>query len=466
MTLSVDSAPLTAPQTDVCGAIVTSTTWTAAASPYLVTCDVTVNAGVTLTLEPGTRVRFREPNYSQGIGLVVNGTLRAQGTADAPIVFTSNRSSPQKGDWKGISFGASSTNSLLDHVVVEYAGAFDSYQGQTSGVTLNTSSVTVTNSAIRHNQYTGLNVASGSPTLTDNDITDNATGIRVTTGTPNIRRNDLHGNRDYALKNEASTCLDAQDNWWGSDFGPNDPSATTDACGQGARTGPGDKVSDNVNYTPWRTHGVLQMLYLPIVARCWTLEPPQPPRTPDINAIDNGDGDGRYTVTWTATGGCGGTEYTLEEDDNPSFASPTTVYTGPLTSKEISGKNVGTYYYRVRARNPQGTSEWSASRSVVVTVPPPPCAVSCYADSSGAGFGVSCESGQITQSSSCYQAWDDTHGWVTHCSGTRTYTSTGNTYSFVLETWRFVSNGVVKSAVSVDVRGGVFGDNVQHCQNY
>ena len=41
---------------DACGPIGSDTTWALADSPHLVTCDVTVNAGVTLTIEPGVVV--------------------------------------------------------------------------------------------------------------------------------------------------------------------------------------------------------------------------------------------------------------------------------------------------------------------------------------------------------------------------------------------------------------------------
>jgi len=66
--------------TDVSGQITTSTTWTTANSPYVVTATVTVNPGVTLTIQSGVEVRF-----ANGTSLYVRGTLNASG-----VTFTSN----------------------------------------------------------------------------------------------------------------------------------------------------------------------------------------------------------------------------------------------------------------------------------------------------------------------------------------------------------------------------------------
>jgi hypothetical protein len=56
----------------------------------------------------------------------------------------------------------------------------------------------------------------------------------------------------------------------------------------------------------------------------------------------------------------------LQEDDNASFSSPTERYSGAGTSWNASGKDTGTYYYRVRASNSWGNSAWSNVQSVGV----------------------------------------------------------------------------------------------------
>jgi len=52
------SAPPSIAATQVCGAISADTTWTLANSSYPVTCDVTVPAGSTLSIEAGVVVKF------------------------------------------------------------------------------------------------------------------------------------------------------------------------------------------------------------------------------------------------------------------------------------------------------------------------------------------------------------------------------------------------------------------------
>ena len=84
--------------TNVSGIMTQSTTWTASNSPYVVTGNVLVSAGVTLTIEPGTQIQFQAGTFLQ-----VNGVLIADGSQSSNIVFTSAASSPAAGDWGPIS---------------------------------------------------------------------------------------------------------------------------------------------------------------------------------------------------------------------------------------------------------------------------------------------------------------------------------------------------------------------------
>ncbi len=100
-------------------------------------------------------------------------------------------------------------------------------------------------------------------------------------------------------------------------------------------------------------------IYLPIILK--------PLPSPVLSPINNPDGDANYSVSWNSIDLA--TSYVLEEDDNGAFSSPMSAYSGASTSWLASGHAVGTYYYRVKARNSSVESAWSNIQSTTV-VPP------------------------------------------------------------------------------------------------
>src|SRR5262249_12253755 len=68
-------------QTLVGGVVAADTAWSAG-SHYVVTNSLTVAAGVTLTIPPGTQVCF---DAGQGLTVANGGRLLAEGTTNAPI---------------------------------------------------------------------------------------------------------------------------------------------------------------------------------------------------------------------------------------------------------------------------------------------------------------------------------------------------------------------------------------------
>ncbi|MFH1012431.1 MAG: right-handed parallel beta-helix repeat-containing protein [Candidatus Peregrinibacteria bacterium] len=106
--------------------ITQNTRWAKAKSPYVIYADnrdnITVQSGVTLTIEPGVTVKF-----SQATGLDVQGKLIAQGSPTEKITFTSlndnhplNTGTAYPGDWYGLFLR--SNNSVLKWVHIKYAG--------------------------------------------------------------------------------------------------------------------------------------------------------------------------------------------------------------------------------------------------------------------------------------------------------------------------------------------------------
>lgn len=116
---------------------------------------VTVPVGSTLEVQPGAIVK--------GVwgAINVSGTLLANGTAGAPIVFTSfrddvhggdlnadgNESYPSGGDWGGLYFGSTATAPALNYVYVYYA---------TSSTIFGTASGFVRNCKFKYSSTNGL----------------------------------------------------------------------------------------------------------------------------------------------------------------------------------------------------------------------------------------------------------------------------------------------------------------------
>jgi hypothetical protein len=103
-------------------------------------------------------------------------------------------------------------------------------------------------------------------------------------------------------------------------------------------------------------------VFLPLILNEFPLSPPE---IPILNQINNPDGKNNYTVSWQAAANAA--NYNLQEADNNLFTGASTVYDGPNTSINITSKDVGTYYYRVKAKNADYESGWSNVQSVEVT---------------------------------------------------------------------------------------------------
>ena len=128
----------------VCGEITADAVWTAATGVYIVTCDVHVRAGVTLTLEPGITVKFQHANDD----LIVSGVLAAVGAEAAPIVFQP-AAGTEPGSWGRVAFLAGSAG-VLDHVNLEYGGHEDGM------LYLASERVQVLNSLVQFSADTGI----------------------------------------------------------------------------------------------------------------------------------------------------------------------------------------------------------------------------------------------------------------------------------------------------------------------
>jgi hypothetical protein len=166
-----------ATRVDVCGSITTDTTWTSS-NLYVVTCVVTIQAGVTLRIEPGTVVKVMMREF------FIDGTLVAEGTAGSPVVFTSfeddayggdtNGDGPsqgQPGQWTALTFQNGGVGRLT-HVIVQYAGGYYFHYGTQALVRSFGGDVVLDQVTLRRSGLFGL-YATNAVSVTRSHITDN-----------------------------------------------------------------------------------------------------------------------------------------------------------------------------------------------------------------------------------------------------------------------------------------------------
>ena len=88
---------------NVTAAITTNTTWTADKT-YLLQGQIFVKNGATLTIQAGTVIMGDKASNGAGLFICQGAKINAAGTAQNPIVFTSNQAAGQRasGDWGGV----------------------------------------------------------------------------------------------------------------------------------------------------------------------------------------------------------------------------------------------------------------------------------------------------------------------------------------------------------------------------
>jgi len=180
--------PGTVRAADHSGTLATDETWGPADNPHNVIGNITVPAGITLTILPGAEVFF------QGYyNMAVAGDMIAEGTSSDPILFT--RSSDSLSYWTELRFYTSGSGSFA-YCTIEYAY---------NGVNLNTNGAcTIDHCTIRYCHNAGLyyyqTVVDPGHVITNNTIRKNrlygAYIVNVTSalvGSGNVISNNQYG---------------------------------------------------------------------------------------------------------------------------------------------------------------------------------------------------------------------------------------------------------------------------------
>lgn len=134
----------------ITGEINTPTLWTADKEWVI---DGIVYVTSDLVIEPGTIVKFM-PDAELSIGYGAYGSLKAVGTPEKPIVFTSESANPTPGNYRGITFGENSAStSELAYCTVEYAGGINGYN---AAIYIYNSEISVHQCAIQNSASAGI----------------------------------------------------------------------------------------------------------------------------------------------------------------------------------------------------------------------------------------------------------------------------------------------------------------------
>ncbi len=131
------------------GTISSNETWTAQSGPHHIMGDLTINDGVTLTINPGSVVYFYG-NYS----ILVNGCLIADGTGGQIIFDYYNQTFHSPGDWDKIRFSSVDADCLMDNCDIKYGGS------STAMIEINNCQdrVTIRNSTLSYSGSIGIKV--------------------------------------------------------------------------------------------------------------------------------------------------------------------------------------------------------------------------------------------------------------------------------------------------------------------
>lgn len=211
--------------------ILSDTTWS---GRIIINGQVKVFKGATLTIAPGSDIAFiRRDDDKDGLGdgtLIVEGSLRALGTAAQPIRFRSAAVAPQPGDWLEIRVDFSKEAQLRYCEIRDSAHALHAHftraivedshiHHNIDGSRLGQGNFIFRRNLIEANEGKGINFRNATIDVTANIIRHNGAGIFLfeTDRPPSIEQNNIYANTDnLRLGDFFHRDLQIGSNWWGT----------------------------------------------------------------------------------------------------------------------------------------------------------------------------------------------------------------------------------------------------------
>lgn len=210
------------------GVISTNQTWSGV---VYVIGNLTVNSDVTLTIKPGTTIKF-----SDDCALNVYGYLMTEGTEGNPITFTSSRTDPSIYDWEGVHVNTGGY-AYLEHCKFEYGTWVLRFESETYGDVLNCTfsdnycaiysiqsnprindcqiinnrfgfhlrncyapdwnNIDISNCTINNNSYFGIYAYDASPTIYNNEFIKNTRGLWLLEGSEPVLDHNVIDSSTY-----------------------------------------------------------------------------------------------------------------------------------------------------------------------------------------------------------------------------------------------------------------------------
>jgi hypothetical protein len=202
-----------------------NTTLSAGKSPYLISDALLVKQGVTLKVEPGTLLWFKD------LGMVIRGHIDAEGTAAAPVRF----SGPGSASWKGIFMDRSQGENRFVYCDISNAqyglrmtGSdinldHSAFQQNGWGIIVDGGQAKLSHCLVRASEKTGVSARSSHLDIEQSIISENqGGGILLEGAQTKIENNNLFNNGQWDMKVMAGHIqVNAANNWWGQAAKPN-----------------------------------------------------------------------------------------------------------------------------------------------------------------------------------------------------------------------------------------------------